>query len=61
MDKNKTRKYNLCRSSEYEDAAKKYYNDVIRGGAGKNPVGYINFGNLLLRIPEQYEKAERFF
>lgn len=56
MDKN-TQGIAYMQEQKYEEAAK-LFNDVIEENP-IDPLGYINFGNLLLHLKE-YERAKRF-
>ena len=57
MDKNR-QAILLMKERKYEEAAK-LFNEIIEENP-RDPIGYINFGNLLLDIDEK-ESAERFF
>lgn len=57
MDKNR-QAIEYMREQKYEEAAV-LFNEIIEENP-EDPVGYINFGNLLLHIND-YERAERFF
>lgn len=57
MDKNK-QGITLMQEQKYEEAAN-LFNEVIEENPD-DPLGYINFGNLLLHLKD-YERAKRFF
>ena len=57
MDKNR-QAITLMQERKYEEAAK-IFNEIIEENPDE-PIGYINFGNLLLELNET-ERAERFF
>ncbi|SET77948.1 Tetratricopeptide repeat-containing protein [Oceanobacillus limi] len=57
MDKN-TKAIELMKENKYEEAAA-IFNEVIQEQPN-DPLGYINFGNLLLHVKDP-ERAQRFF
>lgn len=57
MDKNR-QAIAYMKEQQYEEAAK-LFNEIIEENP-KDPIGYINFGNLLLHMND-FERAERFF